>query len=261
MKKTIVSLLTGLVLVIGNASAQNVDESNLPHLFEKLHLAKVITIPVEQVFIPGGFDSNDISEVVVKGTLPNSCWKVSGAGASFHQNKKWIKIHVTGFLMEETVCLPVTSTFVQSVKLGQLAPADDYKIEAFGKDNQSIFKKLSVKLAERETVDDYMYAQVDSIHLIKADDYPVGYELQGRLPPMNGECLAIDKVTAKFDASDVLTVLPIMKVVPREECTEDQLLNGRPFFKRLYQTEHPETFLIHARSINGQSVNRFVPAH
>ncbi len=218
-------------------------------------------VPIEELFVPGGFDDNDLSEVVVKGSLPNSCWTVSSAESKYDAESKTYHLYVISFVKENEICLPVTSTFVETVKLGNLK-AGAYTLQVKKPSDEFLTKTLNVKPADATTTDNFLYAQVDSIHLLKDKKASLNFEIQGRFPPMEGKCLGLDRVETLFDSDDVLTVLPIMKEVDTNECSPDELNNGRYFAKRLYQDfSSDKDLLIHARSINGHSVNRYVPLH
>lgn len=227
----------------------------------KAKIAKFSIVPIDDVFIPGGFDDNDVTEVVLKGTLPNSCWKVGSPNTKFDKSTNTYKLSVTSFVLEGQICLPVTSTFVESVKLGVLS-SGTYSIEAKTTANDLIAKSLNVKPAGTDASDNFLYAQVESIQLVKEGSETTGYEIQGRVPPMAGKCLVFENLEPEFDSENVLTYLPVLKEGEASRCTAEEILNGRTFttkqkFKGIVSDK---SFLIHARSLNGQSVNRFVPA-
>ncbi len=233
----------------------------LPGPGGKTKLTNFSIVPIDEVFIPGGFDDNDVTEVVLKGTLPNSCWKVGSPTTKFDKNTNTYKLSVMSYVLEGQICLPVTSTFVESVKLGILQ-SGVYSVEAKTTANELISKSLNVKPAGTDSGDSHLYAQVESIQLVKDGGDTTGYEIQGRVPPLAGKCLVFENLEPEFDSENVLTYLPILKEGEASRCTPEEILNGRTFTakKAFNSIVSDKSFLIHARSLNGQSVNRFVPA-
>ena len=163
-------------------------------------------VPVEHVYSPQGFDSNDHTEVVVEGILPNLCHKSPITTAKVVGNT--IKITVKALKYESTspFCPEIALPFVAAVNVGMLDKGN-YDITVNGK---TVFEKKSdIQVAEAtsDAVDDFIYANVD--HVEKHEGSRI-VDLKGYNP---SECLELDKVEFYDNAKDTYSVLPKMKQV------------------------------------------------
>lgn len=80
---------------------------------------KDVTVSINDVFVPGGFDSEADSYVVVSGLFPNGCYhwkeaKVTNTGTYSHDIQSVAAVN-------QGMCIMVLVPFTKEVRLGQLA--------------------------------------------------------------------------------------------------------------------------------------------
>ena len=79
---------------------------------------KDVAIAVNDVFVPGGFDSTADSYVVVSGIFPNSCYKWKGSN---RKDVSKFEHEVTSVAsVSQGMCLMVLVPFSKDIRLGQL---------------------------------------------------------------------------------------------------------------------------------------------
>lgn len=79
-------------------------------------------VPVNDVYIPSGFDSSSDAFVVVSGLFPNSCYKLRD-GSVTHIGPMLHEVRAKAFVLEGT-CLMVLVPFHKEVQLGKLSTGD-----------------------------------------------------------------------------------------------------------------------------------------
>ncbi len=78
---------------------------------------KEVVVGLNDVFVPGGFDSEADSYVVVSGVFPNGCYKWKGADVKSAGFSHEIVSKAT---VSQGMCLMVLVPFTKDVKLGKL---------------------------------------------------------------------------------------------------------------------------------------------
>jgi len=208
-------------------------------------LAQEINAPIENVFIPMGFDSNDNAEVVISGTFPNSCYKMGKTTHGFNEVEKNIYIKVSAYHIKSDYCLTMNIPFLQVVPLGTLGAAK-YPIIV----NDVINTEIPIAEADLETRDDFVYASVYGIVQKGARTF----EIQAVTP---NACYEISKVDVRYESKNVVTILPIMTKL--EGCDE---LENTKAVSQLKQVELSADLkgktLVHVRTLNGGSINQVV---
>lgn len=224
--------LTLLVLLLGFASAQ----ASVP--VEKL-------VPVDHIYVPTGFDSNDTTEVVISGFLPNLCHKTPTSKVEVKGTKVNIKISSLYYHETNPFCPEMVVPFVETVKLG-LMDKGNYDITVNGKSQWELNEKMNIVESTSTAVDDHLYAYVNYIDKEQANGEVV---LRGYNP---SDCFVLDKIEYRSNKKDTYSVLPIMKQV-RSFCPRKMV----PFsYKWRVPTELPaQKVLLHVRTMDGQSVN------
>ncbi|WP_409479870.1 hypothetical protein [Pseudobdellovibrio sp. HCB154] len=104
---TVTKISTSLILIVmaGIAKAEN-----LP--------AKDVVVPINEAFVPGGFDSQSDSFVVVSGIFPNGCYRWKNAEV---KNVSEFVHEVTSHaLVNQGMCIMVLVPFSKDVRLGRL---------------------------------------------------------------------------------------------------------------------------------------------
>lgn len=204
-----------------------------------------VFVPIDNVYSPAGFDSNDMTEVIVSGFLPNLCYKSLKTEVNITGNLIDIKVKSLKYQTEGTYCAEMAVPFVESVNVGVLDKGT-YNITVNSK--TGLQRKGTIKVVEAvsNAVDDYEYAGVEYIEK-SAKNRTV--KLKGYNP---SDCFVLDNVEFIDNNKDVYSILPKMRQVS-SFCPMKMV----PF---TYEVEVPSTLkaesvLLHARSMNGKSVN------
>lgn len=202
------------------------------------------TVPVAQVFAPKGFDTNDVTQIIVSGNLPNFCYKSPKSVVTVNDNI--INIEVKALYDTEAACAQVVNPFLDVVSVGVLAEGN-YEVRV----NESasatpLTATIEVTLAATLEVNDHIYARVDHAEQVENSRK---VQLHGYNP---SDCFDLDKFTYISNGKDTLSVLPIMKKIS-SHCP----LKMTPF---TYEAEIPVELsvneaLLHIRVMKGDSVN------
>jgi hypothetical protein len=203
-----------------------------------------VLLPVDNVFVPNGFDSNDNSEVIITGLLPNLCHKNAQAVVEMNGSNIDIKVKGMKYDASNPYCPEMVVPFMEKVELGVLNKGL-YNITINGK---SIFEfKSSIEVAESSSnsVDEDVYARVDRID----QDESRVVVLKGYNP---SDCYELDEIKVLDNKRDTFSVLPKMKKVANF-CPMKMM----PF---AYEFEVPKNLkadrvLLHVRAMDGNSVN------
>lgn len=202
------------------------------------------TVPVENVFVPAGFDSNDTVEVVVNGLLPNLCHKAPQSKVEFVGKKINIKVEALRYEPSNPFCPPVVVPFTETINLGVL----DKGLYDITVNNNSIYTKkgdLEVAESTSDAVDDHIYAAVDYVE-----------KTGGRTVTLKGynpsDCLELEGIEVHDNKKDTYAILPKLRQV-YDHCPMKMV----PFE---YAVEVPDTLkrdkvLLHVRAMDGKSVN------
>lgn len=207
-----------------------------------------VPIDAKRVFVPKGFDSNDNTQIVLHGDLPNLCYKSSLAG--FKISDKTIFVNLWAFkdiLAGTQLCTPMSVPVTEVVNLGIL-PAGDYQIVV---NEGTMFEKKSairVEEAPTQSTDDFIYANVESVDRIPESRNVI---LRGYNP---SDCYVLDQNQWISNGVDTFAILPIMKKV-KNVCPRKMV----PFEINLSVPEDLDAsgdeVLLHVRVMNGKSVN------
>jgi hypothetical protein len=227
MKKTIFTIL---LTMVGSAMASGVP-------IEK-------QVPVDHLYIPAGFDSNDNVEVVVTGFLPNLCHKNPSAKVKFEANGR-IDIEVTSLYYDESnpFCPEMVVPFTLPVSLGVM-DTGEYAVAV--NNEKSNTGRLTVQESTSNAIDTYHYAYVSNV-LKKPGSHRI--HLKGYNP---SDCFVLDKVESISNNKDSFSILPKMKQI-RDFCPMKMV----PF---TYEYDVPKTLtkknvLLHVRTMDGKSIN------
>lgn len=207
---------------------------------------EVRNVRISRVFTPKGLDNNDNSIVILDGYLPDGCYRITAPDVRIDTERKVIQIQARANYFN-TACIEALVPYTQEVSLGML-PQGIYSLKST--QGQEI-GQLAVGKTTSKYPDEFLYAPLDDLIVNQResnrDDYTV--TIRGRF---TNSCMFLDRVDVRY-FEDSVEVLPIMGMrkgdcadveVPfKEDITLDdrRLQNGRT--------------LIHARSLNGRSLN------
>lgn len=209
-------------------------------------MAQEVSAPVENVFVPQGFDSNDNAEIVVSGTFPSSCYKMGKTHERFDDVEKKIYIDVTAYHVKSDFCLTVNIPFMDVIQLGTLSPSA-YPIVV----NKALTSEIPIGVAKSDgSSDNYNYASVHGLIRKGARKF----EIQGVSP---NQCYEISDLKVKAESKNVVLVLPIMtKVEGCDETRNPKAVNWIKGFE--IPSDIKGKSLIHVRSLNGGSFNQVI---
>ena len=206
-----------------------------------------VSVPVDHVYSPAGFDSNDNSEVVITGFLPNLCYKAPKANVAINNGKisvevKALRTATLGF------CAQVIVPYIEYINIGVLNKGN-YPITVNEKTHWEKKSNLFVSDAINNTIDDVIYANVEEV--VKAEVGSRKIALKGSNP---SDCFELKEIKILDNGVDTYSVLPVMKQVSTI-CPK----KPTPFS---YEFEVPEKLdadkvLLHVRVMDGRSVNAF----
>ena len=89
-------------------------------------------VPVDEIFSPKGFDSNDSSEIIISGWLPNLCHKNPMTKFEIKGDAINITVSALSYQASNPFCPEMMVPFVESVNVG-LLDKGQYKIVVNGK--------------------------------------------------------------------------------------------------------------------------------
>lgn len=209
-----------------------------------------VAAPIDSLFLPSGFDSNDNVEVVVAGTFPNSCYRTGRTNVTLDQETREIKIDITAYRYLASSCGEVLTPFLHTIKLGIL-DVGSYAVHLTRQPN--IKGTLNIQIHSSESADEHMYAPVDLANItIDRETGDQMLTLKGELPLTFVGCAVIDQIDQYREPENVLVVLPKIRLTDGEEC-----IGNKHHYSVTTRVENPliEKGLIHIRSVNGTSFN------
>jgi hypothetical protein len=195
-----------------------------------------------KLYIPKGFDTNDLVEITVQGSLPNSCYRsptyeISRVGSTF-------KIHLYAYYVNETkACKHFSIPYQEVINLGIL-PIGTYPIELRGQELMSQ-GKIKIEEAISELQDDFQYGNIMSI--IEDEDSRI-IELVGTNPT---NCLFFKQMDQEAQ-KDVLVLRPQFKA--KGTC-KNEPTNFNIKYKVPYLGNSSRGILLHVRVMGGRSLN------
>jgi hypothetical protein len=212
----------------------------------------VVLAPVDHLYVPQGFDSNDSVEVVVTGTFPNACFSRNQVDVKITGDV--IDIKVTAIspdhraLLGERFCPQMLVPYKEVVALGNLQ-GGEYEIRVNDASRYALRDKLAVGEASSNSVDDDLYAAIDRIEQKSKDEYVLhGWRYSN--------CVEVDKVKVVPNNKDTLSLLPIMKKVS-DFCPMKGMPVSFPVKVDLSSLKMKQP-LFHVRTMDGKSFNQIV---
>jgi len=202
------------------------------------------TVPIENVYVPTGFDANDNAEVIVHGFLPNLCHKSPQTKIEVKGNRIDIKVEALNYESDNPFCAPLVVPFVQAISLGVLDKGN-YNIHV---NNNTVYQReAGIQIAESnsDAVDEHIYAAVEYVD--RTDDRKV--VLKGYNP---SDCLELEEIQVISNNKDTYSILPKMR-----QTSSFCPMKMVPFE---YEMEVPNTIqrdkvLLHVRAMQGKAVN------
>lgn len=199
-------------------------------------------VALQRVFVPEGFDDNDVTQVVVAGEFSDTCHKVGPTEVRVEDGK--IAVRQTAYKYTEQ-CHRTIVPFTQVVGLG-LMRAGSYEIDDAA--TSSVLGKLTVATATTASADDFLYAPV-----VDADVARNEVEIRGTF---TDRCTKLTNVLVKA-SHDTIVVQPVVKRYGDAAHCEFQRVPFR-VRRRLPTDLRRGMYLLHVRSMSGQAINKIV---
>lgn len=215
----------------------------------------VIDAPVDAIFVPSGFDDNDNVEVVIHGNFPDGCHRVGSATAEVDKVKHRITISANSVIDTDEYCVQSLTPFIQPVSLGKLEEGHYQVVYA---KNPEVMESLSVDRRKTESPDDYLFATVENAYIdVNRETGKQSLKLEGHFPHYLIGCMVLREVRVVRDPVDVLVVHPIAELVNTDVCASQPSDRSYEYTVGLQEPFQGEG-LLHVRTINGTSLNRFL---
>lgn len=212
----------------------------------------IILAPIDHLYIPEGFDSNDSVEVVVTGAFSNPCYSKNKVDVKV--NGEVVDIKVTAIspdhrnLLSERNCPQMTVPFKEVVSIGNLQ-GGEYDVRVNEGARHALADKMVIHEASSNSVDDSIYAAIEYVEKKSAGEY-VLHGLR------YSTCMELDQIKVIPNKRDTLSILPIMKRVS-ENCPMKGVPVAYPV-KLDFSGLKMKQPLLHVRTMDGKSVNSIV---
>jgi len=207
------------------------------------------------VYVPVGFDDNDLSQVIVEVEFKDTCEEIGRAVVIPHEdNSKVLQLYVEAH-RRSGFCLQVVNRKIKVVDIGVL-PEGHYEIRDY-KNLSKKYSELHVRKAKTATIDDSTYAPIDS--LIMQKDNEGVRRILTLAGTFSNTCLAFDKIIVAKTHLHLIEVLPIVKMEDREDCLNKDvpfmIHKALPEFKGKQKITSGR-YLFHVRTMGGGSFNK-----
>lgn len=212
-------------------------------------------VPIANIFIPAhGFDDNDNIQVTLDVVLPDPCYTFTSTNFDINPATSEISLHAYAWRRNDGVCKPgdlLEPTNISVVQdLGRLQ-SSKYKLTAIDPNGMNVKKSFEVALAKTTTLDDLSYALVTNIIVNEffAPSEVVKVKITGRFDPA---CEKVNKNPKFWVDLDSIVITPTISRIPGAKCG-----SKISQFDRILTIGKLKvgTYLVHARSKNGTSVN------
>lgn len=209
---------------------------------------ELVSIDLEKVFVPKGFDSNDNVEIVISGELPNTCYLRPFGDVKTVDNKIIIDLKAYQLVGDDANCIQAIVPYMISVSLGQLAEGR-YEIVVNETTPSEKNSAIVVDRPNSASLNNFTYANVTGVkkHINDREILIEGYH--------PSSCMEIDRVEIITNENqDAYSVLPIIKQV---QAICDRMI--KPFSHTIQlPPAHREQELVHVRKIDGWGFNYII---
>lgn len=213
---------------------------------------EIVSAPLEHLYVPHGFDSNDSVEVIVTGNFPSTCYSRNNVEVKVIDSL--IDIKITAILSDHALsgmgmlCPQMVIPFTETINVGNLQ-GGEYLINVNSDSHSSLSGSLLVDEAPSNSLNEHIYAAVEWIEK-KSKDTIVLHGWRYSF------CLEFDRVEIVSNGKDTLSVMPIMKQV-NPHCPMKMTPTAYEV-KLDYLNLKMKRPLIHVRTMDGKSVNSII---
>ncbi len=205
-----------------------------------------VPVATEALFVPRGFDDNDDVVVSLSGNFPNTCYQLAHAELKTEATSSRILVQQMAFVTPGP-CSRILVPFTNSVHLGRLR-AGNYVIQT--KDNGRA-ENLPVSRSTLPTQDDYLYAPITSATVMPYAGKSVAY-LEGRI---TNSCMKMKGIKVTYTGRTI-QLLPVMELVKEgDDRGPCRAVNLPLRLTKPLEKLNRGQYLLHVRSLNGNSIN------
>jgi hypothetical protein len=195
-----------------------------------------------KLYIPQGFDNNDLVEITVVGTIPNTCYQ-NPTFEIERMNDKYALSLYAYYIPAVEGCKNISMAYTETINFGMMYEGE-YVISLMNKRKTEV-QKLVVKASTTSLRDDFYYGNVQGI---SENDANRNVEITG-VNPTN--CLVFDKMTAEIQNS-IIILKPQFK---EEGFCENRPKSFKIKYTVPYLENNPKGIMLHVRVMNGRSYN------
>ncbi len=208
-------------------------------------------VPLTNIFIPEGFDNNDIVEIIVEGYTPSLCHYEPKINVKIEN--KMIYLSAISQYKAQSDCIKSMVPFQKVVKIAKDLEAGIYTImieDFFNLKTKKVITsqfRLKVKNSRSSTHDEKIYANIE--YIIPRSSNSI--DLIGYHP---SSCYKKDKVQIK-KISNTIVILPQLKIEKYAKCWPPKMVPFKYSIDIPQEYLSEEKILIHIRKMSGKSIN------
>jgi hypothetical protein len=124
-----------------------------------------LTIPMESVFAPSGYDSQDRAQVTVQAQLPDSCYVLDQARGEVDASSRVVRLQIQALRTSTDDCATVQTPVTATLDLGELDPGSYQLLALDSRGNWVNSGRLPIATERRPMPDDLNYALIRSVSL------------------------------------------------------------------------------------------------
>lgn len=201
-----------------------------------------VSLMTGKLYIPQGYDTNDLVEVTLIGSLPDSCHR----NPTYEIEKKGKEFNIylyAYYVPDNRGCKKISIPYQETINLGMLERGT-YTIQLKG---TAVISKGTLKIQEATSAlqDDFKYGNI--MNVIEDEDSRV-IELVGTNPT---NCLVFEKLDTVIQ-KDVLVLKPHFR--EQGECRNVPTMFSIKYAVP-YLPDHARGILLHIRVMGGRSLN------
>lgn len=204
----------------------------------------LVNVDVKTLFVPVGFDDNDEIVVVADGYLQSSCLRLTTPLVLPDLQTKKIIVQPRAKRVEGECKWDFRVPFTQVITLSSALPKGSYTVRT---EDGKVTEQLGVVEASVGSVDNFMYAPIDKVRVRVNEEGKFEAIVEGRFPDT---CFRVSELKL-FNSGKTLELLPIMDRQERDCEARETAFKA----KKVLPDLSPGRYLIHVRSLNGQSAN------
>ncbi len=197
-----------------------------------------------EIYVPGGFDNNDVVQIVGEGMFRNTCYRPGPANAVVDEKNFTVTLNATAYEYSG-ICLQMILPFERTLDVGILKDGT-YKVFQ----NGELLDTFKVSKAGSFQPDDHLYAPITQA-FFRQEGNVSKVLLSGEFA---SDCMKINRIQSAVEKK-VLVIQPIIRMEKRGNCKA-----GKFPFNAVANIENvPQgRYLLHVRSMNAKAVNNLV---